>query len=118
VPLPTALAAAASSERPNTGARTGRTGFGEIAHGYADPVATERRLDVGFGASLALMAAGAILLWAVNVDTSGVDLNTVGAILLVIGAIGLAFSLVFWSSWGGWGPWRRPPEDRYYADRY
>jgi hypothetical protein len=79
---------------------------------------TERRLDVGFGASLALMAAGAILLWAVNVDTTGVDLNTVGAILLVIGAIGLVFSLVFWSSWGGWGPWRRPPDDRYYADRY
>ena len=33
---------------------------------------------MGFGASLILIAAGAILAWAVNVDTSGVNLNTVG----------------------------------------
>jgi hypothetical protein len=54
------------------------------------------------------MAAGAILWFAVDVATEGVDLNMVGVILFVIGAIGLALSLIFWSSWGGAGPWRRP----------
>jgi len=32
-----------------------------------------------------------------------IDLNTVGVILMVVGAIGLVLSLVFWSSWGGFG---------------
>jgi hypothetical protein len=62
---------------------------------------------MGFGASLVLMAAGAILWWAVNVDAEGVNLNTVGVILFVVGAVGLALSLIFWSSWGGFGSRRR-----------
>jgi hypothetical protein len=53
------------------------------------------------------MAAGAILWWAVKVDVSGLDLETVGVILFVIGAVGLALSMIFWSSWGGFGGWRR-----------
>jgi hypothetical protein len=32
-----------------------------------------------------------------------VDLDAVGVILLVVGIIGAALSLVFWSSWGGFG---------------
>jgi hypothetical protein len=67
---------------------------------------------MGFGASLVLMAAGAILWWAVDVQTEGVNLNSVGVILFVIGAVGLALSLVFWSSWGGFGGWRRDVVDR------
>jgi hypothetical protein len=62
---------------------------------------------VGFGASLILIAAGAILWWAVDVDTKGFDLNTVGVILFVVGCVGLAISMIFWSSWGGFGGWRR-----------
>jgi hypothetical protein len=62
---------------------------------------------VGIGASLILIAAGAILWWAVDVDTKGFDLNTVGVILFVVGWIGLAISMIFWSSWGGLGGWRR-----------
>jgi hypothetical protein len=62
---------------------------------------------MGFGASLLLIATGAILAWAVNVDTSGVDLNTVGYILLVVGAVGAVLSLVFWSSWVGPGYFTR-----------
>ena len=38
---------------------------------------------------------------------SGVDLDAVGVILLVVGIIGAALSLVFWSSWGGFGGSRR-----------
>ena len=34
---------------------------------------------------------------------SGVDLNTVGVILMIVGAVGGLISLVFWSSWGGFG---------------
>jgi Domain of unknown function (DUF6458) len=56
---------------------------------------------LGIGVSLILIAAGAILTWAVNATVSGIDINTVGVILLVIGIIGLVLSLVFWSSWGG-----------------
>jgi hypothetical protein len=67
---------------------------------------------MGFGASLVLMAAGAVLWWAVSVDAEGVNLNTVGMILFVIGAVGLALSLVFWSSWGGVGTWRRDVVER------
>jgi hypothetical protein len=58
---------------------------------------------MGIGVSLILIAAGAILTWAVTATVSGVDIQTVGVILLVIGIIGLALSLVFWSSWGGFG---------------
>jgi hypothetical protein len=63
---------------------------------------------MGVGVSLILIAAGAILTWAVNYTVSGVDINTVGVILLIVGVIGLLLSLVFWSSWGGFGgPARR-----------
>jgi hypothetical protein len=56
---------------------------------------------MGIGVSLILIAIGAILTWAVNATVSGVDINTVGVILMVVGAAGLLISLVFWSSWGG-----------------
>ena len=62
---------------------------------------------MGIGVSLILIAAGAILTWAVNATVSGVDINTIGVILMVVGAIGLVLSLMFWSSWGGVGGARR-----------
>jgi len=58
---------------------------------------------VGIGVSLILVAAGAILTWAVNATVSGLNIHTIGVILMVVGAIGLLLSLVFWSSWGGFG---------------
>ena len=54
---------------------------------------------MGFGFSLALTAAGAILAWAVNASSSAVNVNTIGYILFVVGLVGLALSIVFWSSW-------------------
>ena len=65
---------------------------------------------MGVSVSLLLIAAGAILTWAVSADTSGVDLQTVGVILMIVGAIGVLLSLVFWSSWGGFGTHRRAVE--------
>jgi Domain of unknown function (DUF6458) len=58
---------------------------------------------MGIGVSLILIAVGAILTWAVNATVSGLDINTVGVILMVVGAAGLVLSLMFWSSWGGFG---------------
>ena len=58
---------------------------------------------MGLGVGLILIAVGAILAWAVNVTTTGVDLNTIGYILLVVGIVGVLLSLVFWSSWAGPG---------------
>lgn len=62
---------------------------------------------MGTGVSLILIAAGAILTWAVTTTASGFNVNTVGIILLVVGIIGLVLSLMFWSSWGGPGVVRR-----------
>ena len=56
---------------------------------------------MGIGVSLLLIAVGAILIWAVDVTVSGIELITVGWILLVVGAIGALLSMIFWSSWGG-----------------
>jgi hypothetical protein len=58
---------------------------------------------MGIGVSLILIAVGAILTWAVNATVSGLDINTVGVILMVVGIVGLVLSLMFWSSWGGFG---------------
>jgi hypothetical protein len=58
---------------------------------------------MGIGVSLLLVAAGAILKFAVTATTSGVNLGTVGVVLMVVGAVGLLLSLLFWSSWGGFG---------------
>ncbi len=57
---------------------------------------------MGLGTSLFLIAVGAILDFAVHPTNShGFDINTIGLILMIVGAIGLLFSLIFWSSWGG-----------------
>ena len=62
---------------------------------------------MGLPVSLILIAVGAVLAWAVNVDTNGFNLNTIGYILLVVGIIGAILSMVFWSSWAGPGYWSR-----------
>jgi uncharacterized YccA/Bax inhibitor family protein len=62
---------------------------------------------MGIGVSLILIAVGAILTWAVNATVSGLDINTIGVILMIVGAIGLVLSLLFWSTWGGVGGTRR-----------
>jgi uncharacterized protein DUF6458 len=60
---------------------------------------------VGIGVSIFLIAIGAILAFAVSASVSGVDVQAVGWILLIVGLIGLVLSMVFWSSWGGPGYW-------------
>ena len=60
---------------------------------------------MGFGVSIFLVATGAILAWAVNADVSGVNIHTVGWILLIVGILGIVLSMIFWSSWAGPGYW-------------
>jgi hypothetical protein len=55
---------------------------------------------MGTGTSLFLIAVGAILYFAVNADVSGLEISTIGLILMVVGVIGLVISLFFLSSMG------------------
>ena len=60
----------------------------------------------GIGTSLMLIAVGAVLALAVDYQVTGFDINAVGIILMVVGLVGLLFSLAFL----GEGTWfgRRP----------
>jgi len=79
---------------------------------------------MGLGVGIFLIAVGAILTFAVNADTGGtVNIDTIGWILMAVGAAGVLLSLIFWSSWAGPGYWtsrRRgyvddgPADPRYY----
>jgi Domain of unknown function (DUF6458) len=77
---------------------------------------------VTIGTSLVLIAAGAILHWAITAHVSGVDLQTVGTILMLVGILGLILSLLYtfvWSDRRRYPPdydaptTRYPPRDRY-----
>jgi hypothetical protein len=48
---------------------------------------------VTIGTSLFLIAVGAILKYAVTAHVQGVDINTVGLILMVVGVVGLVLGL-------------------------
>jgi hypothetical protein len=45
-----------------------------------------------------LIAVGAILKWAVHKHVSGIDLQVVGVILLIIGIVGLLVEIGLWAS--------------------
>ncbi len=51
---------------------------------------------MGIGVSIFLIAVGAILAFAVNFDVSGVDINVVGYILMIVGLIGLIMTAFIW----------------------
>jgi hypothetical protein len=50
---------------------------------------------VGIGTSLFLIAVGAIFYFAVNADIQGLEIATIGLILMVIGVVGLLISMFF-----------------------
>jgi len=58
------------------------------------------------GGALALVAAGAILKWAVTAHTSFIDLQTTGTVLFIVGLAGLVVSVVYTFWWGS-----RPRDD-------
>jgi hypothetical protein len=53
---------------------------------------------MGIGTSIFLIATGAILYFAVNAHVSGLEISTVGLILMICGVVGLAISLFFLGS--------------------
>lgn len=58
---------------------------------------------MGVGTSIVVFAIGAILKFATSVQSSSFNIQTIGVILMIVGAIGFVVSLVFWASWGGYG---------------
>jgi hypothetical protein len=55
---------------------------------------------VTFGTSIFLFAVGAILRYAVTATVSGIDIATVGLILMIAGVVGLLLSLFYVVSMG------------------
>jgi hypothetical protein len=61
------------------------------ANGYAELMS--------IGASLTLIAAGAILKWAVTAHLSFLDIQTTGTVLFVIGLVALPLALLYTFWW-------------------
>ncbi len=68
---------------------------------------------MSLGSSLFLIAVGAILRFAVTASVAGIDLQTVGLILLIVGVIGLIISVVLILSHRDDTVAVRDPRDRY-----
>jgi Domain of unknown function (DUF6458) len=51
------------------------------------------------GSAIALIAVGAILKWAVTAHVSGIDLQTAGTVLFVIGIIALGLAVLYTFYW-------------------
>jgi len=55
---------------------------------------------MGLVVSLILIAVGAILTFAVKDTSNAINLDAVGIVLMIVGAIGFLLDLLLWSSWG------------------
>ena len=55
--------------------------------------------DMALGTSLFLIAVGAILRYAVSDSLSGIDIPTIGLILMIVGIVGLLISLFMMTLW-------------------
>ena len=60
---------------------------------------------MGIPVSLILIAAGAILTWGVTEEPSGLNLDAIGVVLMVVGIVGFILTLLLWRSWWGPGYW-------------
>jgi beta-lactamase regulating signal transducer with metallopeptidase domain len=54
---------------------------------------------MALGTSLFLIAVGAILRYAVSDSLSGIDIPTIGLILMIVGVVGLLISLFTMTLW-------------------
>ena len=72
---------------------------------------------MGIGVSVFLLAVGAILTFAIEVDsTEGFNVNTVGIILMIAGAIGLLWALMMTTRRGTTTVVEERPVRRVYED--
>jgi Domain of unknown function (DUF6458) len=83
------VAEAVAAQHPNTPAVVVRL----ACEGQPDRVLP----GMSVGASIFLIAVGLILALAVNVDLSGIDVQTIGWILTLVGVGGLVLSLTVWN---------------------
>ena len=79
---------------------------------------------MGIGTSIFLIAVGAILRFAVTATVQGVEIHTVGTVLLVVGIVGLLISMLYMTIWAdrsrapAAGPAVPPTEREVVRDRY
>jgi hypothetical protein len=67
---------------------------------------------MSLGVAIVIFAIGAILKYAVTANTEGINLNTVGLILMWVGGIGAAIWLIIWTSLRDrWNRTVRYPDD-------
>lgn len=64
---------------------------------------------MSLGASLFLIGVGAILRFAVTADLAGIDIQTAGTVLMVVGVLGFVISLYLYSSARNRGDVPGPP---------
>jgi hypothetical protein len=72
---------------------------------------------MGIATSLLLIAAGAIMRFAVTAQAKGFSVHTVGVILMIVGIVGAILSIAFWASWGGFGGARSRDTNTTYVER-
>jgi Zn-dependent protease with chaperone function len=65
------------------------------------------------GSSILLIAIGAILKYAVTAQVSGINIQTAGTVLLIVGIVGLVLSVIYTFFWSR----TRPNEVRVHDDR-
>jgi hypothetical protein len=58
---------------------------------------------MGITVSMLMIAAGAIMRFAVTAQAKGWNVHTTGMVLMVVGAIAAVLSIAYWASWGGFG---------------
>ena len=51
---------------------------------------------MGIGVSIFLIAIGAILTFATDFELSGLNVDVIGVILMIVGALGLIWTLLIW----------------------
>ena len=56
---------------------------------------------MGIVVSMLMIAAGAIMRFAITVEGNGFNVGTAGMVLMVVGVIGAVLSIAYWASWGG-----------------
>jgi uncharacterized protein DUF6458 len=66
------------------------------------------------GTSIVLIAVGAILKWAVTATVSGINIQTAGTVLFVLGILGLILSVLYTFVWARQN---RPTTTRTYVPR-
>jgi hypothetical protein len=90
------------ARNPTRGARSTPCGHQHGRQQDGGRAIVEEAKAMSIGVSIFLLVVGAILTFAVNVSASGFNINTVGIILMLAGALGLLLSLLFWSSFSPW----------------